>query len=59
MLGGANADHLHRRVESLPLTGSQNYAISEQGNELLARIARFTEPPKPWRKAEFEVFAER
>ena len=33
-------------------------AAMDQGDRLTARIARLTEHPNPWRRVEFEVFAE-
>lgn len=33
-------------------------AAMDQGDKLLARIARLTKHPNPWRRVEFEVFAE-
>ena len=33
-------------------------AAMDQGDKLLARIARLTEHPNPWRRVEFEVLAE-
>jgi hypothetical protein len=30
----------------------------DQGDRLVARISRLTEHPNPWRRVEFEVFAE-
>ena len=39
----------------------ENQAVAaaiDQGDRLLARIARLTEHPNPWRRVEFEVFIE-
>ncbi|KXB31589.1 HIRAN protein [Dechloromonas denitrificans] len=33
-------------------------AAMDQGERLVARIARLTEHPNPWRRVEFEVFIE-
>lgn len=33
-------------------------AAMDQGERLIARIARLTEHPNPWRRVEFEVFIE-
>lgn len=33
-------------------------AAMDQGDRLIARIARLTEHPNPWRRVELEVFAE-
>lgn len=33
-------------------------AALDQGDKLIARIARLTKHPNPWRRVEFEVFAE-
>jgi len=33
-------------------------AAMDQGDKLIARIAHLTEHPNPWRRVEFEVFAE-
>ncbi len=33
-------------------------AAMDQGDKLIARIVRLTKHPNPWRRVEFEVFAE-
>ncbi|MDP3636167.1 MAG: HIRAN domain-containing protein [Azonexus sp.] len=43
------------------LPRSENRAVAaaiDQGDKLVARIARLTEHPNPWQRVEFEVFAE-
>ncbi len=40
---------------------AENRAVAaalDQGDKLVARISRLTEHPNPWRRVEFEVFAE-
>jgi hypothetical protein len=40
---------------------AENHSVAtalDQGDRLVARISRLTEHPNPWRRVEFEVFAE-
>ena len=40
---------------------AENRAVAaaiDQGDKLVARISRLTEHPNPWRRVEFEVYAE-
>jgi hypothetical protein len=43
----------------VPRAENRSVATSlDQGDRLVARISRLTEHPNPWRRVEFEVFAE-
>lgn len=48
-----------RKLGYVPRAENRSVAAAlDSGDKLLARISRLTEHPDPWRRVEFEVFAE-